>query len=111
MRSESDIVGSNSRLGRNGIARRILGADEWGGIEKSVREEVGEEAEDVDGGEVDGCAGCGAPTEVEERLRVEGEGPGEGARRAVRESGGLEGLERVLDPAQKAVRMSMLFCG
>ena len=111
MRSESDIVGSNSWLGRNGIACCILCADEWGGIEEGVGEKVGEEAEDIDGREVDGCAGCGAPTEVEERLRVEGEGPGEGARRVVRESGGLEGLERVLDPAQKAVRVSMLFCG
>ena len=84
MRSKCDVVGSNSRLGRHRVARRILSADERGGIEEGVGEEVGEEAESIDGGEVDGCAGCGSPAEVEERLRVEGEGPGEGARSVVR---------------------------
>ena len=74
---ESHIVGTHCRLRRNRVARCILSTDERGGVQESVGEEVGQEPEDVDGREVDGSADCGIPAKIKERLRIEGEGPGE----------------------------------
>ncbi len=50
-----------------------LGGEE----ERSIRDEVGDEAEDVDGGEVDGGSRGRATAPVEEWLWVEREGPAE----------------------------------
>ena len=46
--------------------------------ERSVGDEVCDEAQDVDGGEIDGCSCSGFSLEIQNGLRVEGEGPAEG---------------------------------
>ena len=79
MRRKCHIVGPNRRLGRHGVSLSILSADLGGEEEKAGRQEVEDETEDIDGGEVDGGANGGAAAEVEDRLRVEGDGPRESA--------------------------------
>lgn len=76
MAGEHDIVELDRRR-QAMVARRILVSDLRGVEEHGVGDEVGREAEDVDGREVDGRAAGAAATQVEQRLRVEGEGPGE----------------------------------
>jgi len=77
VRRKGDIV--ELHRGRQPVvARRVLLADGGRVEEGDVGDEVGEEAEHVDDGEVDGRAAGGAAREVEEGLWVEGEGPGDG---------------------------------
>lgn len=60
------------------IPSSILRAYRWRVEESGVRDEVCDEAQDVDGGEIDGCSSCGASAVVEEGLGVEGGGPADG---------------------------------
>ena len=50
----------------------VLLADSWRPEEERVGEEVEDESEDIDCGEVNRAAYCGAAADVEEWLRVEG---------------------------------------
>lgn len=79
MRRKCHVVAPHRGLRAARVPRRVLRADEGGGVEAGRGEQVGGEAEDVEEGEGGGRAGGGAAAEVEERLRVEGERPGEGA--------------------------------
>jgi hypothetical protein len=72
------------------VPRRVLPPDGLRIVEHAVGDEVGEEAEHVDGGEVDGRPGGAAAGEVQEGLWVEAERPGEGVDPA---EGGGEGGE------------------
>ena len=76
MDRENEIIEADGRNRSGGVAGGVLGADERGEVECCGGDEVGEETEGVDEGEGGGGAGCGAAAEVEDGLRVEGEGPG-----------------------------------
>ena len=76
MGRERNIVGPDRGLRRNGIARGILGTHRGRPEEEDVGDEVEEEPEGVEGGEVDGGASRSAAADVEEGLGVEGDGPG-----------------------------------
>ena len=72
MRRECHIIAPDRRQRADRVARCVLGADEGREEQTGSGHEVGEEAEDVAGGVVDGVAGGGAPPQVEEGLGVEG---------------------------------------
>ena len=75
MRRERHIVEPHRRLRAERVARRILPPDERGEEEARGRNGVADEAEDVDGWEVDGETVRGAALVVEDGLRVEGGRP------------------------------------
>lgn len=60
------------------MSRSVLPPDLRRVEECAVGDEVRDEAEDIDGWEVDGRAAGGLPPEVEDGLGIEGEGPAEG---------------------------------
>lgn len=76
MPCESEIVDLD-RGCKAMVPQSVIPSNLRGEEERRVRREVCNEAQDVDGSEVDGCAGGGLATEVEDGLRVEGEGPAE----------------------------------
>ena len=79
MKGECDIVDADRGRRIGGVARRMLGADRGRPVEEGVREEIEEEAEGVDEGEVERGADGGAPAEVEDGLQVERDRPAEEA--------------------------------
>lgn len=79
MPREYDIVSSYSGLRADRVARSILGANQRRPEERDGRDKVGNEAKDVDYREGEGRANSRAPTQVEKRLGVEGERPGDSA--------------------------------
>lgn len=76
MHREGDIVPPH-RILLPMVPLRVLRLDERGKVEEGGGEGVAGEAEDVEGGERRGGAGCAAATEVEQRLWVEGQRPGQ----------------------------------
>ena len=75
MDGKGHVIGSHRRLGRGRVPSGILASDDGGGIEEDGAEEVEDEAEEVDEGEGRGGAGGGSPSDIQDRLRVEREGP------------------------------------
>lgn len=89
MSRKRDIVPPDRRARTDGVATGVLGADERREEQRARRHQVGEEAERVADRVVQRDARGRAPPQVEQRLRVEGEGPAEGAAR--REGGSVGG--------------------
>ena len=101
MPREGDIVEAHAGFGRGRVALGELGADGRRPVEEGRGDEVEEEAEHVDDGEVEGGADGRAPPDVEQRLRVEGDGPAQEA--GARRSGGMgfgEGVGEATDYIQ-----------
>lgn len=78
MCGKGDIIHPNCGFRADGITRGVLSADERRETKESVREEVTDEADDIDGGKVDGRAGSGMPSEVQDGLWIERKRPGKG---------------------------------
>ena len=77
MRRERQIIYLHRRR-KPMMSLGILSSDLRRVYERRIRDKVCEEADHVYGGEIDCGSGCGTSTEVEDWLRVEGEGPAEG---------------------------------
>ena len=63
------------------VAGAVLGSDEWGKVEGDGGRGVTEKAYDIEGRKRGSQAVGGAPADVEEGLRVERGGPGQGAKK------------------------------
>lgn len=79
VRREGEVVEAHGRLGREGVPRCILRADERRQEEGGGGDGIGEEAEHVDGREVDGQTRDGVAAPVGQRLGVKGERPAQDA--------------------------------
>lgn len=75
MQREREVVAAHRREGRCRVPGGVLGADRGREEEEAVVDGVAEEAQHVGRLEIDAEAGGRAPAYVEERLRVEGQGP------------------------------------
>lgn len=78
MCGKGDIIYPDCGLGADGVTRGVLSTDERRETEETVREEVAYEADDVNGGKINGRAGGGMPSEVEDGLWIERKRPGKG---------------------------------
>lgn len=83
MGCEDDIIDPYRRFRGGRIADGVLLADEGRKEHAVCVGKVGDEAEGVDEGEGGGCAGGGAPADVEQGLGVEREGPRKSAIRNI----------------------------
>jgi len=75
--SECQIIEFH-RWGKAMVAQRILLSNDWRVQKRNIRSEVCKKTEYVDDGKVNRGSGRRLSPEVEERLRVKGEGPGYG---------------------------------
>lgn len=75
MRRERQIIKPNCRLRAERVACRILQPDKRGEEGSGCGDGIGNKAEDIDGGIVNGETMRRAPAVVENRLGVEGGGP------------------------------------
>lgn len=88
--AKRQIVPAHRRLRARGVSRGVLRADARREEEDGRGRREAAEADDVEQGEVRGQAGGAAAAQVEQRLRVEGEGPGEGVEPAAELGEGVE---------------------